>query len=265
MYYTYVYLDPRKSGEYKYAEISFTYEPIYIGKGRDNRLTRHLYENSKSSNIHLKRILRLLKFEGLQPIYMKLSTHEIEEESLLQEIKWIKMIGRQNLKTGPLVNFTNGGEGISGYKHTTEAKQKIINALKQRLPQSIEERKSKSLKLMGHFVDADTKRKISASLLGKKQKTETIQKRVIKLIGKKRTTETKKKMSLTALNIPNWKSDLFHYMLISPNNDKYDCYRNFGSIIKQHNLVYHSIMQTVKTNQPVKRGKCKGWRCVKIS
>ena len=36
-FYTYVYLDPRKSGKYKYSEYKFDYEPFYVGKGCGNR------------------------------------------------------------------------------------------------------------------------------------------------------------------------------------------------------------------------------------
>ena len=39
MHYVYAYLDPRKPGKYSYKglNVSFLYEPFYIGKGK-NRL-----------------------------------------------------------------------------------------------------------------------------------------------------------------------------------------------------------------------------------
>lgn len=33
-FYVYVYLDPRNPGKYNYDDLSFDYEPIYIGKGK---------------------------------------------------------------------------------------------------------------------------------------------------------------------------------------------------------------------------------------
>ena len=40
-YYVYVYLDPRKSGKFKYAEMLFDFLPFYVGKGKGNRLYDH--------------------------------------------------------------------------------------------------------------------------------------------------------------------------------------------------------------------------------
>jgi len=37
IYYNYIYLDPRKPGKYNYNHMCYLYEPIYVGKGKNNR------------------------------------------------------------------------------------------------------------------------------------------------------------------------------------------------------------------------------------
>ena len=52
------------------------------------------------------------------------------EEASELEIKYIKQIGRRDLKLGPLVNLTNGGGyGVRGYKHTRKTRKLISGKL----------------------------------------------------------------------------------------------------------------------------------------
>ena len=43
-FYVYVYLDPRKPGRYLYGDqqVTYLFEPFYVGKGKNNRLNEHL-------------------------------------------------------------------------------------------------------------------------------------------------------------------------------------------------------------------------------
>jgi predicted XRE-type DNA-binding protein len=119
-FYVYIYLDPRKLGKYKYGEYEFDYEPFYIGKGKGNR-----WKEISGRNNHFKRIINKIIKVGLEPIVIKLKESLNEKQSFILENKIISLIGRKKLKNGPLINFTDGGEGPSGYKHTEEIKKKL--------------------------------------------------------------------------------------------------------------------------------------------
>jgi hypothetical protein len=92
---------------YQYLRSDLT--PYYIGKGKGSRMTvKHRCNKPKDKNL-------------IQIIANNLS----ENEALLLEQKLITYYGRKDLGTGILRNLTEGGEGTSGYKHSTEAKNKI--------------------------------------------------------------------------------------------------------------------------------------------
>jgi hypothetical protein len=117
-FYVYVYLDPRKPGEFIYDEYKFNYEPFYVGKGKGYRMNKHLSEVKcgiyKKDHKHnkIKKILEM----GLFPIILKIKKNLSENNALKIEKNVIKLIGRSDNKLGPLANTTDGGDGISGYK-----------------------------------------------------------------------------------------------------------------------------------------------------
>ena len=61
VYYNYIYLDPRKRGQYSYDGMNFSllYEPIYVGKGKGKRKYEHLFRLFEVShkNAKIKKIL----------------------------------------------------------------------------------------------------------------------------------------------------------------------------------------------------------------
>lgn len=94
-----------------YAYLREDRTPYYIGKGCKNRSTK------KSGRVFLpptdsSRILILKK-------------NLTEEEAFKHEIYMIDVFGRKDLGTGILRNLTNGGEGVSGYRHTEEDKKRM--------------------------------------------------------------------------------------------------------------------------------------------
>lgn len=111
-FYVYVYLDPRKPGKFQYLEYSFEYEPFYIGKGHKNRMYFHRHLLGKNN---LKNgILSKLKALNLEPIILKVKENICEIQAFELEKQLIALIGRRDLKKGPLANMTNGGEGAAG-------------------------------------------------------------------------------------------------------------------------------------------------------
>jgi len=112
IYYNYIYLDPRKPGDYNYGDLHFDFEPFYVGKGKNNRMYNHLNEIKENTQnpIKFNKIKKILK-QGLEPIILKIYENLEETISLENEKFLIKIIGRSNIKLGPLTNITDGGTG----------------------------------------------------------------------------------------------------------------------------------------------------------
>lgn len=119
IFYVYVYLDPRKPGKYKYGSYEFEYEPFYVGKGSGLR-----YIDNRRSG-YFKNKINKIKESELKPIIIKVKDLLFEQEAFCLEIELIKLIGRINMNNGPLINFTDGGEGVSGCVYTEERKRKL--------------------------------------------------------------------------------------------------------------------------------------------
>jgi hypothetical protein len=119
-YYIYIYLDPRKSGQYCYNDICFLYEPFYVGKGK-NRRWRDIGEN-KRNNFFKNKINKIKQF-GLEPLVFKLYENLNENRSFELEIELINEI--KNINPKILVNMTYGGEGGSGHIVSSETKELI--------------------------------------------------------------------------------------------------------------------------------------------
>lgn len=143
IFYTYIYLDPRKSGTFNYGKFSFKNEPFYVGKGHKGQSQFHLSE-AKNNKIDLNKIVNKHKYykikgildESLEPIIIKFKETLSEQDSFNLERILITTIGRSDLGLGPLTNLTDGGEGtkgrigkatpgFSGRKHSKETKMKM--------------------------------------------------------------------------------------------------------------------------------------------
>ena len=120
MFYTYAYL--REDGT-----------PYYIGKGSGMRAFRHHKGRKKNFTPPADRILFL-------------KTDLTEQEALDHETYLIFVYGRKDKGTGILTNLTDGGEGVSGLKHSIITRNKIkVKRQKQIFTSDVIARRSKSI------------------------------------------------------------------------------------------------------------------------
>lgn len=109
MHYLYIYLDPRKPGRFTYGNlITFFAEPIYVGKGKNDRAYSHLREvnwNKSTNNIKSNKIKSIIR-SGIIPEIWILEQGP-EQHILSQEETFINAIGRVIDDAGPLTNIRN--------------------------------------------------------------------------------------------------------------------------------------------------------------
>lgn len=122
---------------YVYAYFRLDGTPCYIGKGRGSRSHHHL-THIRRVNPHLKNIIR--NAGGDLPVAI-IRDNLTESEAFETEVAFIAAIGRK--PAGPLVNFTDGGEGASGYIFTQEQRARLSVA--QRKPDTLAKNRSRSL------------------------------------------------------------------------------------------------------------------------
>ena len=163
-FYVYVWLDPRKPGNFVYGEYEFDHEPLYIGKGKGRR-----FSAINNRNLLCLKVIEELKEQNKEPIYKKVVTNMTNECALVEEIKLIDSIGLENL----LNVFPGGGQppvlkGNSsphfGKEKSEECKQKISCKLKGRkvkTPKSKETREKLSIASKGRKLSEETRTKIS--------------------------------------------------------------------------------------------------------
>lgn len=133
-YYIYAFLDGSKPGIYKYEDIIFNYEPFYIGKGTDNRIKSSLLDRECPFKVNkIKKIIN----SGAEIISIKIFENLENLEAFEKEKEVISKIGRRNMKMGPLVNLTDGGDGRLNSPHSEETKRKISETKQKIVPMTI--------------------------------------------------------------------------------------------------------------------------------
>jgi len=145
-FYVYIYLDPRTKSHFCYQSLSFLYKPLYIGKGQKRRYLDHLKYLEKHTNYDFKHVLKEILNEGFtkQDIenHIRIIPCNSEQEAFNLEIKLIKEIGCSKFG-GPLTNWTDGGEGPSGWTSNEDFKKNLSKRMKSNNPMKSEESRKK--------------------------------------------------------------------------------------------------------------------------
>lgn len=120
----YMLLDPRK-GQVKIGRKVVQHEPFYVGKGTGYRHEHHFNErNCTTYNKFKNRVInKILRETGGPPVTFIWKDGLAEEVAYAMESDLICRIGRRDLGKGPLVNLSDGGEGVRGSKWTASRRR----------------------------------------------------------------------------------------------------------------------------------------------
>lgn len=135
------------------------------------RLSDHISKYNSYNNLYFKHWISKLLKNNLKSKIIVLEYNAIWNES---EIKWIKKCKNIGCR---LVNATDGGEGMLGYKHSDKAKRKLSRIRK------------------GKKLTQDHREKIIASLIGRSMHENTRKGLRQANIGKPKSRITKDKIS----------------------------------------------------------------------
>jgi hypothetical protein len=172
---------------------------FYVGIGINEKRAF----SKRNRNIYWKNIVNKYGYD-IEILFSGISY----EEANLKEVELISKYGRIDLKTGCLVNMTNGGDGVLGYVYTQEVKDKMSFLKKgtpspnlgKKMSKETKEKISNSKK--GINLSEIHKKNIGLSNLGKKLSKEHIESitkhnknRIVSDFTKKKMSESKLKMN----------------------------------------------------------------------
>lgn len=254
IFYNYVYLDPRKPGKYEYDNICFLYEPIYFGKGKNDRKYSHItyYKNNRIDRLNklLYYKLKNIYKEKLSPFIISYNYNINEKLCYDYEKYMISLIGTidgETIKRGPLCNFCIDNRPPCHKGKTYEEIYGIEEAKKQRI-----KRTQLQINAGGYFG-------------GRKHSQETLKKLSNiqsgsgnGMYGKKQKDSTKEKISKA--NKGRKSKRALNYIFIAPTNKHIlvngsdICY-----FCKIHNISKSTLEKRKNTNTTTKNGKSMNW------
>lgn len=217
-YYTYIYLDPRLSGNWTTSIISLNFEPFYVGKGKGKRSQQHKQRWSyNKTHSHKNHRIKSIVDDGLEPIVVMVQKGLDQRMALDLEATLIKEIGTRHyikgIMNGPLTNLKTDGD-IQNYSdisrrkmsqsakarirlpHSEETKDKMRKSNKSRLPE-VRERMSEGRK--GKPVPIGHSERMSKLHSGKTISDSHKQRLRECFTGREYSDESKRKMTLSQL------------------------------------------------------------------
>lgn len=176
-------------------------QPFYVGKGSNGRAGNHRIEanflkHKPGRKSHKINIIHKLWRQGLDFQEEIIINDHSEEDAIALEIAAIEQYGRIDKKTGCLANLTDGGDGVSGFVHSSESKEKISKASrgnksfsgKTHAPESKEKISRNNIgkhgQRKGQTLPEEHKENIRQSLLGKTHSEERKEKNRQSHLGK---------------------------------------------------------------------------------
>lgn len=259
IYYVYLYLDSRKPySNPKYPDLTF--EPFYVGRGKNKRLFAHLAEAKslkgkavrdcgRANMIKINKINKMLD-EGYPPIIVKYQYNLTFDQCKFLERQLINEFGKIIDGSGILTNFTDGSaEGCPkkimsgslnpfyGKTHSDEfkAKMSIIHKGKEL---SANQKDAISKANTGKIRSLHAKENYRASMVD----------RVINYDG----TDP----SLNAL----WESRSKHWVIRDPDGNLYEI-KSLSKFCLERGLKHKSLMSAFPDRE-ISSGPCAGWRII---
>ncbi len=281
-YYIYCYIDEKKDSS-EFGDYMFNGEPFYIGMGQKDRCYDHIFNSQKNEYKYLPKHYKIRKMlnEENEPKIIKLLENLSQEEAIKNEIYFIDLIGRKDLKKGPLLNLTDGGEGGNTEEPWNKGLTYSIEGHSQRYI-------GENNPFYGKKHSEETKRKISRSNKGNSYKKGFVCSKETKqrmkdsrpdcngknnsFFGKTHTKETKDKISkankgkLTGNNNPSKRDDVRQkisnsnsktYKITNPNGEEIIYKGNLRVFCEEKNLVVQLLRDVAKD----RRIEYKGWKC----
>lgn len=225
--------------------------PFYVGKGRGNRAWEHLSPYRQDTS-HKSNKISKAQNQGRNILVEFLEVDLCEFDAHLWEVFYISLYGRADKGIGCLTNKTDGGEGVSGYTFSAEARKRMS-----------EQRAGENSPWFGRNHSEQSRRKLSEANLGENHP----------MFGKTYSDEVRSKMSESRLGDRNHRYGIIPtdetrskiadansktWIVTHPDGTE-ETVKNVEKFCREHNLHASSLRDVAKG----KATQHKGYKCRK--